>query len=103
MPVLTMTLGAPCSWRSAKLTSLGHRGFHSEALHVVERWTFLDPNTIEYKARLEVPTRGTRVLAWAQVPTLRFQLRPALAGLVKLRTSVIQFALYRAFAASAGG
>jgi hypothetical protein len=29
--------------------------FHSDALHVVERWTFLDPNTIEYKARLDDP------------------------------------------------
>jgi hypothetical protein len=29
--------------------------FHSDALHVVERWTFLDPNTIEYKARIEDP------------------------------------------------
>jgi hypothetical protein len=27
--------------------------FHSDALHVVERWSFLDPNTIEYKARIE--------------------------------------------------
>jgi hypothetical protein len=29
--------------------------FHSDAFHVVERWTFLDPNTIEYKARIEDP------------------------------------------------
>jgi hypothetical protein len=29
--------------------------FHSDALHVVERWTFLDSNTIEYKARLDDP------------------------------------------------
>jgi hypothetical protein len=29
--------------------------FHSSALHVVERWTLLDPNTIEYKATLEDP------------------------------------------------
>lgn len=27
--------------------------FHSDALHVVERWKFLDANTIEYKATLE--------------------------------------------------
>jgi len=26
--------------------------FHSDALQVVERWKFLDPNTIEYKATL---------------------------------------------------
>jgi hypothetical protein len=29
--------------------------FHSDAFHVVERWTFLDANTIEYKATLEDP------------------------------------------------
>ncbi|WP_234085161.1 hypothetical protein [Azonexus sp. R2A61] len=29
--------------------------FHSEALHVVERWKFLDPDTIEYSATLEDP------------------------------------------------
>ena len=27
--------------------------FHSDALHVVERWTYLDANTLQYKARLE--------------------------------------------------
>lgn len=27
--------------------------FHSDALHVVERWRFLDANTIEYKATLD--------------------------------------------------
>src|SRR5690606_18475051 len=29
--------------------------FHSSDLHVVERWTFLDANTIEYKATLTDP------------------------------------------------
>ncbi|MCS0630540.1 hypothetical protein NX786_14465 [Telluria mixta] len=29
--------------------------FHGEKLHVVERWRYLDPNTIEYKATLEDP------------------------------------------------
>ena len=29
--------------------------FHSEALHVVERWKYLDANTIDYQARLEDP------------------------------------------------
>jgi hypothetical protein len=29
--------------------------FHSDALHVVERWRYVDANTIEYKARLDDP------------------------------------------------
>ncbi len=29
--------------------------FHSTKLHVVERWTFLDPDTLEYAATLEDP------------------------------------------------
>jgi hypothetical protein len=29
--------------------------FHSDALHVVERWTFVDANTIQYTARLDDP------------------------------------------------
>ena len=29
--------------------------FHSEALHVVERWKFIDANTIDYSATLEDP------------------------------------------------
>jgi hypothetical protein len=33
--------------------------FHSDALHVVERWSFLDRNTISYVATLEDP-RSTR-------------------------------------------
>jgi len=37
-------------------TWLDHAGnFHSDAFHVVERWKFLDANTIEYKATLEDP------------------------------------------------
>ena len=34
--------------------------FHSEALHVVERWKFLDPNTVEYSATLEDPNVYSR-------------------------------------------
>ena len=29
--------------------------YHSDALHVVERWAYLDPNTIEYQATIEDP------------------------------------------------
>jgi hypothetical protein len=34
--------------------------FHSDQLHVVERWSYLDGNTIEYKATLEDPQVYTR-------------------------------------------
>ena len=34
--------------------------FHSDQLHVVERWRLLDANTIEYKATLEDPQVYTR-------------------------------------------
>ena len=34
--------------------------FHSDALHVVERWTLLDANTIDYRATLEDPKVFTR-------------------------------------------
>jgi hypothetical protein len=35
-------------------TWLDHAGnFHSDALHIVEHWRFLDANTIEYKATLD--------------------------------------------------
>ena len=34
--------------------------FHSEALHVVERWTLLDANTIRYEATIDDPAVFTR-------------------------------------------
>jgi hypothetical protein len=34
--------------------------FHSDQLHVVEKWKFLDANTIEYKATLEDPSVYSR-------------------------------------------
>ena len=34
--------------------------FHSDALHVVERWTFVDANTLSYVATLEDPKVYTR-------------------------------------------
>lgn len=34
--------------------------FHSDALHVVERWQFLDANTIEYTAQIEDPNVFSR-------------------------------------------
>ena len=37
-----------------------HGSFYSEALHVVERWTLIDPDTINYEATIEDPTVFTR-------------------------------------------
>ena len=34
--------------------------FHSDALHVVERYSFLDPNTLNYEATIEDPKVFTR-------------------------------------------
>jgi len=34
--------------------------YHSDALHVIERWKYLDPNTIEYKATIEDPNVFSR-------------------------------------------
>jgi hypothetical protein len=43
------------------LTWLSRAGdFHDEALHIVERWKFIDANTIDYKATLEDPNIYTR-------------------------------------------
>ncbi len=37
-----------------------HGSFHSDALHVVERWTIVGPDKIEYEATLEDPKMFTR-------------------------------------------
>ena len=37
-----------------------HGSFYSEALHVVERWTLVNPDTIKYEATLEDPNVFTR-------------------------------------------
>ena len=37
-----------------------HGSFYSEALHVVERYTLVDPDTINYEATIEDPTVFTR-------------------------------------------
>ena len=53
--------GAPAS------TITGGQGvFHSEALHVVERYTMVDANTIRYEATIEDPKVFTRpfTIAW---------------------------------------
>ena len=38
----------------------GHGSFHSEALHVVEHWTMVSPNRIDYEATIEDPQVFTR-------------------------------------------
>ena len=42
--------------------------FHSESLHVVERWTLLDANTIGYEAKVEDPEVFTR--PWSLIVVL---------------------------------
>jgi len=37
-----------------------HGSFHSDALHVVERWTLIGPDRVEYEATLEDPKVFTR-------------------------------------------
>lgn len=34
--------------------------FHTDALHIVERWTFVDPDTIKYDAAMEDSNKFTR-------------------------------------------
>jgi len=41
-------------------TWLDRLSFHGDALHVVERWTLVSPDRIDYRATLEDPTMFTR-------------------------------------------
>ena len=47
--------GAPPEGAPASSITSGHGVIHSEALHVVERYTLVDPDTIRYEARIEDP------------------------------------------------
>ena len=38
----------------------GHGSFHSDALHVVERWTLVSPNRIDYEVTIDDPKVFTR-------------------------------------------
>jgi hypothetical protein len=52
--------GAPPEGAPASALISGHGVFHSEALHVVERYTLVDANTIRYEATIEDPNVFTR-------------------------------------------
>jgi len=52
--------GAPPENAPASAISTGHGVFHTEALHVVERFKLIDANTIQYEATIEDPTVFTQ-------------------------------------------
>lgn len=45
--------GAPPEGAPGSALSTGHGVFHSDQLHVIERFTFIDANTIQYTATIE--------------------------------------------------
>jgi hypothetical protein len=47
--------GAPPEGAPASAISTGHGVFHTQALHVVERFTLTDPDTVHYEATIEDP------------------------------------------------
>jgi hypothetical protein len=47
--------GAPPEGAPASALTTGHGVFHSEALHVIERFTLIDANTIRYEATIDDP------------------------------------------------
>ena len=52
--------GAPPEGAPASSLTTGHGVFHTEALHVVERFTLIDANTIRYEATVEDANVFTR-------------------------------------------
>jgi hypothetical protein len=52
--------GVPPEGAPASAISTGHGVFHSEALHVVERFTLIDPNTMQYEASIDDPKVFTK-------------------------------------------
>lgn len=52
--------GAPPDDAPGSSISTGHGVFHTEALHVVERFTLIDASTIQYQATLEDPKVFTK-------------------------------------------
>ena len=47
--------GAPPEGAPASAITTGHGVFHTDALHVVERFTLIDADTIRYEATIEDP------------------------------------------------
>ena len=62
-----------------------HGSFYSEALHVVERWTLVDANTLKYEATLEDPTVFTR--PWTIAFTLDRNTQPGYEFLEEARAT----------------
>jgi len=52
--------GAPPEGAPASSLTTGHGVFHTEALHVIERFTLIDADTIHYEATVEDPSVFTR-------------------------------------------
>ena len=52
--------GAPPEGAPGRALTTGHGVFHSRDLHVVERFTFVDANTINYRATIEDPNVFTQ-------------------------------------------
>jgi hypothetical protein len=52
--------GAPPDDAPASSINTGHGVFHTEALHVVERFTLTDANTVRYEATIEDPNVFTK-------------------------------------------
>jgi hypothetical protein len=56
----TVGHGAPPEGAPASAINTGHGVFNTEALHVVERFTLIDADTIQYEATIEDPKVFTR-------------------------------------------
>ena len=74
--------------------------FHSDALHIVERWTLIDANTIDYTATLEDPKVFTR--SWSLSVQLH-RVREPKAQLIEHYCYTLDYEKYYPVPASSGG